>query len=471
MRIVIILVILALIGGAVFYGYSQNQKKLRIEAEALAQEIKLAETSAADVAAALEGLEESSPQVWELMATASNMVPDIVGTEYAPRVYDPDYDKKKASEKWKKTLEEMKKKPAPSDKAPAPGAKVGVVVDEFGREAPAGLSVRGAPEKKEVLPSKTDDKPSSSAEIEGVSDPKLAKRIKDAQRYIQELREHCESVEARLDEAFLIGGESKKILGQVRESVTSFRAKEAQAGFKDLLPMAKGLRKSIEAEVAEAKAVLPKLKAMKAEVDAEKQAAADAAQRQREAEERAARKKRELSMAAGWYEGKAALIKKYKFAEAAEEIEDLQSSFTFEEAKTQLDTPLMRYKLVASLRKWLISEFKKKPMPWGWRTPGGGLDIETADEQGIYVQEKLIPWTDVSPKRMISFFSHYLQRSEDVGKSKADLYIGAAIFARMADDEDAEEYYLEKAEVESEVAAREIPKLMGIKEDEGILEE
>jgi hypothetical protein len=236
--------------------------------------------------------------------------------------------------------------------------------------------------------------------------------------------------------------------------------------------MAKQLRESIADEIAQAEAHLKGLGKLNEEVLAEKAAAEAADAKKRAAEEREARKSSEVASAKEWYSGKTDMIKEFRFSAVADEIQSLQKSLTFEESKEILTVPIQRYRLLAGVMTWLKDQFNKAPLTWGWKSPGGNLDIASADEKGIYVQDKLIAWKDIPKDRVIGFFSHYLEKNEDVGKSKAELYAGAALFCKtFGYDDFVMDKFVDKAKSESDITAKEMPALLDFQVDKTLAPE
>ena len=202
------------------------------------------------------------------------------------------------------------------------------------------------------------------------------------------------------------------------------------------------------------------------EILEEKRLAAEAAEKKRLAEARRSKRKREISMAASWYDGKADMLRVYSFKDAAAEVKDLQESLTFDEAIESLDIPVARFRMMGDLMEWLKVNMKKTPMGWGWKTASGALDIESANDEGIIVQEKVIIWTEIPKDRLVGFFSHYLKLSkESAGKKKAELYMGAALFCKTFGQDDAIQAFLDQAQIESELAARNINAVMNFSPD------
>jgi len=462
MKIAVILAIIGVIVGILFYSNSENEKKMRLEAAALAEQVAYAESQYAKIAESLTGIEELGPEVRAVMTAASNVVPSIVGADNAARVYDKDFGKKKATVSAVtpvvvKTADDVKKD----------AVKVGIVKDEMGRDAPAGYATKEMERKQSALDLEKKEAMSAASTVadSGSTGNKLEDRITKCREYLENIREHCAMVDAQIAEGRRILDESKTILGRVKSATTAFNAVKPQAGFAELVPMAKDLRAGIKQEIVEAAVIPAKLEDMKAEVEEEKRAAEAAAEKVRLAREKEANRQLENSMAGGWYNGKAEMLKVFQFAAAAESVKSLQNALTFEEARVGLEMPLERYTLMDEVMKYIQASFNKAPMAWGWKTATGALDIQKADADGIYVQEQLIKWTDIPKDRIASFFTHYLKASESVGKSKANLYIGAALFCKTYGLPGQIDAFLDQARIESELAAKGIDGLMNFKPD------
>ena len=472
MRIAVVLIIIGIIVGAVFYGHAQGQKKRKVEAAALAAEITKGVEQYSAVTQSLAGLEEAGEKIWDSVTAASNLVPEIVGQDMAPRVYDRDFGKPKTIKMPKKPEGST---PAGTNAAPPKAEiKTGMVVDEFGREAPAGYVVRVAEDKEKPAPAaaKPAGETGGSGKDAVIDGGAGGQRLAQTRTLYLKVLELAHNVETNLDVVVMMRSDGEKVANSVKTALTASNAAKARTGFTELPAMAKQLRESIETDIAEADVCLKDLGKLKDEVSAEKAAAEAAEAKKRAAEDLAASKGREIASANEWYSGKADKIRDLKFAEVADEIQSLQKSLTFEESKDILRVPIQRYRLLAAVMKWLKDQFNKAPLTWGWTTPSGKLDIASADDKGIYVQEKLIAWKDIPRERVIGFFTHYLERSDDVGKSKADLYAGAALFCKtFGYDDFVMDKFVDKAKSESDITAKEIPALLDFQVDKTLVPE
>lgn len=468
MRVAVILVIVGIVVGVLFYTNAENKRKMRMEARAFAEQVEYAEGQHAKIVEYLEGVDKFGPQVWEIMSTASNLIPEIVGAEDVPRAFDRNYDSRQRMAAYKAKTKPVAK--APDGKKTDVSVPTGVVVDEMGREAPAGYTPRGsepvAVEPKKVK--KTEPTDAGSVSSTPAGDQPTSERLAKCQDYMEKLLEHCSVVDGRINESVTIQEESTKILDQVRKSLTALKASQVQAGFKELVPMAKQLRGAIAEEIAAAEAIPPLLEKMRDAVREEKRLVEEAAERTRRAEEKEANRKREISRAASWYDGKADMLRTYGFKDAEDSVRELKQSLTFDEAISSLEIPVLRYKLMGDVMEWLKQSIKKTPMSWGWKTATGALDIESANDDGIIVQEKVIPWLDIPKDRLVGFLTHYLKASEEVGKSKAELYIGAALFCKTFGQDEKVDVFLDQARIESELAARNIDALMNFSPDSAL---
>ena len=467
MRIAIALVIIGIVVGIVFYGQMESDRKVRMEAAAFAEQVSYAESQYASIIESLDGVEDLGPAVWSVMSAASNIVPEIVGSANALRVYDKDYDKKQ-----KRTAAAAKAAArGPAKKGGAPAGKGDIKVgvkDASGREAPAGFSSRADAAKRAKL---EEEKKANASAKDPVAakqddeDDKATQRIPKCQRIIEKIAEHCAMVDARIDESAQILVQNENLLGAVKKSASAYNAGKVVVGYKELVPMAKDLKKSIEDEIATAKALLPALETMKAEVIEEKRLATEKEAKRRRAEERKAKRALEISMANAWYEGKANMLREYDFDGAMQAVKGLQASLTYEDASTVLNMPIERYKLMDGIMTWLVGVISKSPMKWGWKTASGARDIEKADADGIYVQEKLIAWTDLPKAKLVGFIEHYIKNDDTTGKGKARLYIGVALYCKTFGVEDKEDHFLEKASDNSELLAKSISGLMNFTPD------
>ena len=468
MRIAIALVIIGIVVGIVFYGQMESQKKVRMEAAAFAAQVSHGEAQYASIIESLHGVEDLGPAAWSVLSAASNIVPEIVGSANALRVYDKDYDKKHRK-KYVAPKRAAKKSVEPEASTKKDdGVKVGVVVDSSGREAPAGYAARQDAEKRAKLEQEKKANAVAKDPVavkQALENEEATARIPKCQKIIEKVSEHCAMVDGLIEEAAQILIQNENLLGAVKTATSAYNAANVVVGYKELVPMAKDLKKSIQDEIASAKELLPGLETMKGEVIEEKRIATEKEARRQRAKERKAKRALEISMANAWYDGKANMLRVYDFGGAMKAIKGLQDSLTYEDATAVLKMPIERYKLMDGSMAWLIGAISKSPLKWGWKTAAGARDVEKADAEGIYVQEKLIAWVDIPKAKVIGFMEHYLKNDETSGKGKAGLYIGAALYCKTFGVEGKADLLLDMARDNSELAGKSIAGLMNFTPD------
>ena len=67
-------------------------------------------------------------------------------------------------------------------------------------------------------------------------------------------------------------------------------------------------------------------------------------------------------------------------------------------------------------------------MRWGWGVGNTAVDVLGADEQGIRIRGKKVPWSDVSAAQFAKWTVMYSKEARLSARTTADLLLALAVF-------------------------------------------
>jgi len=134
------------------------------------------------------------------------------------------------------------------------------------------------------------------------------------------------------------------------------------------------------------------------------------------------------------------------YQEAIETVRGEIDGYRTEEAKAILEALADRYKHLVELRAFLIHRLNAEPYRWGWlRASIATEDVLGADEDGVRLKGRTVPWAEVSTAQYIRFIEHYLPNAKMKRSVKAGHYLAAAIYCYENGGAEAAQVYLRKA--------------------------
>jgi hypothetical protein len=116
------------------------------------------------------------------------------------------------------------------------------------------------------------------------------------------------------------------------------------------------------------------------------------------------------------YDGLATLLKRIE--------DDCQS----DEGRAAVEVAGERYRKLAWLRGYMIGKLRAQPMRWGWGSGNTALDVLGADEQGIRILGRMVPWSGVSTAQFAKWAVMYSREPRLPERVSADLLLGLAVF-------------------------------------------
>ncbi len=83
---------------------------------------------------------------------------------------------------------------------------------------------------------------------------------------------------------------------------------------------------------------------------------------------------------------------------------------------------------VVAMKAKIIAQLSKQPMAWGWKQDGAPRDITGATEEHLLLDDRTVPWKNVSLPQMGAILNHYICGPSVKAYVRSDFCIAAAIY-------------------------------------------
>lgn len=167
------------------------------------------------------------------------------------------------------------------------------------------------------------------------------------------------------------------------------------------------------------KAILDEREAIRKAQEEAERARREEEERKRKAEEYKALLEKETAEFEIARAASIALLKEHKYQEAIESLKTTTANFQTEATNSVL-LIIEHYGYLKDLKTFLIERLTNKPFRWGWGTGIAVQDILSADETGILLRTRRVPWSEVSIAQMLKIADHYIADKElklrEIGK-------------------------------------------------------
>ena len=161
--------------------------------------------------------------------------------------------------------------------------------------------------------------------------------------------------------------------------------------------------------------------------ETEKKAAGEA-EAKRKAEEHQALVDAELAKVKGAREANAPLIKENQYKEACAAVCSAAGGLETDEGKKALAAVTNRISLLVDLRAFVIKNLNAEPYKWGWVSGAASLDVLGADETGVKLPGRTVPWSQVSVAQMLRFVKRAVGNPSVLRRELARMTLAAAVF-------------------------------------------
>lgn len=213
----------------------------------------------------------------------------------------------------------------------------------------------------------------------------------------------------------------------------------------ELLASVRGIRAEIAPLIEQAQTAVEAAQKQKRTIERIRNARAAEEERQRREEAQKALVTEELNRAGNLASSVEQLVKQYRFDEAAKSVEKELASYKSEEGRKAAEAIVERYRLAAGLFSFLIEKLNAEPFLWGWeRSRGVYEDVLGADQNGVKLRDRRVPWLKISLPQIMRFVDRYIPAEPRLGQ-QGRLYMGVAVFLRELGQTESARRYVEKA--------------------------
>jgi len=140
------------------------------------------------------------------------------------------------------------------------------------------------------------------------------------------------------------------------------------------------------------------------------------------------------------------LFRQTKFKELADSVRKQLRDFKTSEGKQAAETLMERYNRLDGMKKFYIEQLTKNPFKWGWiRSATSTEDILGADEEGVILKGRKVPWAEISIRQWIMIIQHYLASKDVRTRILGEQSLAAAIFMFENGNKEVAAKFLSKA--------------------------
>ncbi len=279
-------------------------------------------------------------------------------------------------------------------------------------------------EPAEIVPAQpaaASDEPARPLEVKEPEIRVLAKAIRQISHSVRKNKEEAETLLAsagqRREVCYSLAHDAAEKRYAVRHSLT---LRQHIKQYQEDMEKLSVLRNSSQEAVVESEKKLTKVLEMEKEVveqrEAEKRAREEAERLKREQQERERRaaewkekQEKELDALRAARAELTLALKQHAYQDMVKALTEKSAAFETDEAKARVRQLMETYNRLARMKSWLIERLNGDPFAWGWLTPQ--QDVLSADESGVRLKNRKVPWADVSTAQMLYFVDHYLRKA------------------------------------------------------------
>jgi hypothetical protein len=218
---------------------------------------------------------------------------------------------------------------------------------------------------------------------------------------------------------------------------------EGLAGQAELLER---YEEQIVAAIAKAESLAAKAEELRRQDDRKKEEDRRLEEARRKEEARRELVAQELQRAKNAQQNTTLSVQTFKFKEALEAVSAGHDQCQTEEGKAAFKLIMDRYTYLVGLMDFLIEMLNKDPYNWGWvRGPRAAEDILGADEHGVKLKGRTVPWGQVKMSQLFRIIEHYLSNPRLKRTQRGTQNFAVAVFCAENALRKAVPGYLDKA--------------------------
>ena len=117
----------------------------------------------------------------------------------------------------------------------------------------------------------------------------------------------------------------------------------------------------------------------------------------------------------------------HQYARLADIVESRSADCQSDVGRAAFQVVVERYRKLAWLRSYIIDKMRAKPLRWGWGTGRESVDVLGADERGIRITGKKIPWSKVGPAQLAKWAVLYSKEARLPRHTAGSLQLALAV--------------------------------------------
>ena len=342
-------------------------------------------------------------------------------------------------------MEETDEEEAPGEdvaEAPEPVATPsGPVLDEFGREAPIGLTPHrpraGAPGPAATAPD--DSVPVKTTRPAKKDEPEIVGKLHQAEKEAEEIRTLAAAVRERAKGVYPIY-DSAMQASEIPEVANKIGEMEAIITAIDVLA------REIDERLRTLEELVTSVMSVKKEMEDREKARRAEEERLRAEAERQAKIEAELRQVEKMQSEIAELVSQFDFDGMAEVLSEVKEGLESKDALQRIALSEDRVTRLVDLWRFLITRLNEDRFRWGWdRGRGVREDVLGADKKGIKLRGRAVTWDKVGTARIIEFVEHYLEKRGVRPSTRGKYYLALAVFCAEQGGDAVARQYVTKA--------------------------
>ena len=181
-------------------------------------------------------------------------------------------------------------------------------------------------------------------------------------------------------------------------------------------------------------------------IEEQERAEREEAERLRLEQERLTQVENEKQMVEATRTANMPMFRQNKFDEIATIIKGQLRDYKTDEGREAAQILMERYQRLHGQKQFLIEQLNADKFTWGWvRAPGSKEDVLGADMEGVQLQGRKVPWTEVSIPQWMMFVRRYLDSRKVRVRQQGEQNLASAIFCFEHGQLDAARIFAQKA--------------------------
>ncbi len=119
----------------------------------------------------------------------------------------------------------------------------------------------------------------------------------------------------------------------------------------------------------------------------------------------------------------------YRYTAAADALKEGKASWQDAEARTLIETAILRFELLSRVRAFVQESLAKAPVRNVWTAFGGNADVTSASDEGIVVAPgRIVEWAKIPPGQMLRLINAIVPQVVAEPNTKSVLFLAAAVY-------------------------------------------